>query len=38
VPYVASELALVRKVPIDDIARSTTANFERLFGLSQYEN
>lgn len=31
VPYVASQLAEVRKVPVEEIARVTSANFERLF-------
>jgi TatD DNase family protein len=33
VPYVASELARVRQVPLDEIARVTSANFDRLFNL-----
>jgi TatD DNase family protein len=33
VPYVAAELARVRKMAIEEIARLTTANFERLFGV-----
>jgi TatD DNase family protein len=31
VPYVAGELARVRNAPLDEIARLTSANFERLF-------
>jgi len=31
VPYVAGELARVRNAPIEEIARLTSANFERLF-------
>jgi TatD DNase family protein len=31
VPYVAGELARVRQVPVEEIARLTSANFERLF-------
>jgi TatD DNase family protein len=34
VPYVAGELARVRQVPLEDIARVTSANFERLFKLA----
>jgi TatD DNase family protein len=33
VPYVAGELARVRQVPVEEIARVTSANFERLFKL-----
>jgi TatD DNase family protein len=33
VPYVAGELARVRQVPLEQIARVTSANFERLFKL-----
>jgi TatD DNase family protein len=33
VPYVAGELARVRQVPLDEIARVTSANFDRLFNL-----
>jgi TatD DNase family protein len=31
VPHVAQQLALVRKVPVQEIAHLTSANFERLF-------
>jgi TatD DNase family protein len=35
VPFVARELAQVRKTPVEEIARVTSANFERLFGLEK---
>jgi TatD DNase family protein len=31
VPYVAHQLAELRKIPVDEVARVTSANFERLF-------
>jgi TatD DNase family protein len=31
VPYVARQLAELRKIPVEDVARLTSANFERLF-------
>src|SRR4029453_9356321 len=31
VPYVARQLAALRKIPVEDVARMTSANFERLF-------
>jgi TatD DNase family protein len=31
VPYVARQLADLRKMPVEDVARLTSANFERLF-------
>jgi len=31
VPYVARQLADLRKIPVEDVARLTSANFERLF-------
>src|SRR4051812_19328836 len=33
VPYVAKQIAEVRKQPLEEIARVTSANFERLFGI-----
>ena len=33
VPHVARQLALVRQVAVEEIARLTSVNFERLFGL-----
>jgi TatD DNase family protein len=34
VPFVAQQLAQLRGVGVDEIARQTSANFERLFGLA----
>lgn len=34
VPFVAQQLAQLRGVGVDEIARQTSANFERLFGLT----
>jgi TatD DNase family protein len=31
VPYVAQQIAQVRKMPVEEVARVTSANFERLF-------
>jgi TatD DNase family protein len=31
VPYVAHQLAALRKIPVDEVARLTSANFEHLF-------
>ena len=31
VPYVARQLAEIRKTPVEEIAEHTSANFERLF-------
>jgi TatD DNase family protein len=31
VPYVAAQVAEVRKMPVEEVARVTSANFERLF-------
>jgi TatD DNase family protein len=33
VPYVADQLAVVRGVPVQEIGRITSTNFERLFGV-----
>jgi len=33
VPYVARQLAETRRLPVEEIARLTSANFERLFGV-----
>ncbi len=33
VPYVAEQLAQVRGLPVEEIGRATSANFERLFGV-----
>jgi TatD DNase family protein len=33
VPYVAGQLAVVRGLPVQEIGRVTSANFERLFGV-----
>ena len=33
VPLVAQQLAQIKGVPVEEIARATTANFERLFGV-----
>lgn len=33
VPYVAKQLAELRKLPLEQIAQATSANFERLFGV-----
>ena len=38
VPHVAAKLAEVKKLSIDEIARATSMNFERLFGLHAFEN
>lgn len=35
VPYVARQLAELRKLTLEEVARITSANFERLFGLVQ---
>ena len=35
VPYVAKQIAEVRRVPIELIAEATSRNFERLFGVAQ---
>jgi len=35
VPHVAAQLALLRGIPVEDVARHTSANFERLFGLDR---
>ncbi len=34
VPFVAKQIAELRGVPIEAIAAATSANFERLFGIS----
>lgn len=31
VPFVAAQLALIRKLPVDDVARQTSQNFDELF-------
>jgi TatD DNase family protein len=33
VPYVARQVAEIRKVPVEDVAQATSGNFERLFGV-----
>ena len=33
VPYVAARLAELKGLPVAEVARATSANFERLFGL-----
>jgi TatD DNase family protein len=33
VPYVARQVAEVKKQPVEEIARVTSSNFERLFGI-----
>jgi TatD DNase family protein len=33
VPYVAQQLAQLKQLPVEQVARATSANFERLFGL-----
>ena len=35
VPYVAQQLAEVRRLPVDEIGSITSANFERLFGIQR---
>jgi TatD DNase family protein len=37
VPHVAAEIARLRGLPPEDIARATTANFFRLFGIDATE-
>ena len=37
VPHVAAEIARLRGVPPEDVARATTANFFRLFGIDATE-
>jgi TatD DNase family protein len=34
VPHVAAELARLKGLPIEEVAQVTSANFERLFGVS----
>lgn len=33
VPFVAQQIAVLKGIPVDEVARATTANFERLFKL-----
>jgi TatD DNase family protein len=35
VPYVARQIAEVRKVPVETIGEVTSRNFERLFGIGR---
>jgi len=35
VPYVAAELARIKGLPVEEVARQTTANARRLFGLAE---
>ena len=37
VPHVAAEIARLRGLPVEDIARATTSNFFRLFGIDGAE-
>jgi TatD DNase family protein len=37
VKHVAEEIALLRKIGLDEVGRCTTENFERLFGLGKQE-
>ncbi len=38
VPLVAQELARIKGVPVETVAKATTENFERLFGLRNFVN
>jgi TatD DNase family protein len=37
VPYVARQVAALKGVPVEEVARATSANFERLFGIAPLE-
>ena len=38
VPYVAQQIAVLKGIPVEEVAAATSANFERLFKLTASEN